>query len=317
MSLQQRGFVSYRTPLVLSPQEVNKLKHSQTASVALLDATWFMPNSPKDAAKEFQSKRIAGSQFFNLDEVASPHELGLKHMMPSSEAFAEACGKLGITPSSHVVIYDSQGVFSSPRALFTFRSFGHEKSSIINGGLPQWVDEGLPIQVDAPSKPKAVEYAPPKFHPESIKGYEDVVTNSAFDPKSNASAELVLDARSAGRYHGTDPEPRPGLSSGHIPNSVSLPFNLFLQKHKAQDGSEYTTILPPSEIRQVLEETVGREEVEDILDGQRSVVASCGSGMSAGVLWLGLQLIGAKNIALYDESWTGYAIRPTSKIVKS
>ena len=103
------------------------------------------------------------------------------------------------------------------------------------------------------------------------------------------------------RYLGTDPEPRPGLSSGHIPNSVSLPFNLFLQQHVSSQGAEYTTLLPPAGIRKVLEEGIGREELDDIVRGQRSVVTSCGSGMTAGVLWLGLQLLGAQNVALYDE----------------
>lgn len=276
-----------------------------------------MPNSPRNPKAEFTSKRIPGAQLLDLDEVASPHELGLKHMMPSSEVFAKACSQLGISPSSHVVIYDSQGVFSSPRALFMFRAFGHEKSSILNGGLPQWIDEGLPLEPESPSQPKVAEYPTPTFHPEVIRGYEEVVANSAFDPKTNVHAELVLDARSKGRWDGVDPEPRPGLSSGHIPNSISLPFNLFLQKHTGQNGSEYTTILSPAEIRQVLEDTVGAEEAEDIIAGERSVVTSCGSGMTAGILWLGLQLLGARKVALYDESWTGYAIRPTSKIEKS
>ncbi|TEB39300.1 Rhodanese-like protein [Coprinellus micaceus] len=309
------GHVS-RTPLVLSPQEVNNLHHSK-APVAFLDATWFMPNSTRSAREEFLVKRIPGAQFLDLDTVASPHELGLKHMMPSNEVFAKACEELGVSPTSHVVLYDSHGVFSSPRALFMFRSFGHGKSSIMNGGLPRWADEGLPIDTEAPIQVKAVQYPAPTSTPRKhIRSYEDMVANSTFNPTSNANVELVLDARSRGRYLGTDPEPRPGLSSGHIPNSLSLPFNLFLQKNVSKEGIEFTTVLPPAEIRQVIEDVIGSDQVEDILSGQRSVVTSCGSGMTAGVLWLGLQLIGAKNVALYDESWTGYAMRSTSPIVK-
>ncbi|EAU93339.2 thiosulfate sulfurtransferase [Coprinopsis cinerea okayama7 len=318
-----RAYSSQRIPLVLSPQDVNNLRHSQQeqSDIALLDATWFMPNSPRNPQKEFLERRIPGAQRLDLDAVASEHELGLKHMMPSKAIFAKACGELGISPDSHVVIYDSHGVFSSPRALFMFRAFGHEKSSIINGGLPRWIDEGLPIDTEAPLTPSPVQYEPPpRFRPETVRSYMDVVLNSQFDPKSNALSELVLDARSKGRYLGTDPEPRPGLSSGHIPHSISLPFNLFLKQNKAQSGnlsSDYTTLLRPSEIRQVLEDTLGEQEVEDIIAGDRSVVASCGSGMTAGVLWLGLQLLGARKVAIYDESWTGYAMRPESKIVKS
>ncbi|KAF5337093.1 hypothetical protein D9611_003249 [Ephemerocybe angulata] len=316
LRMGSRAFGTHKTPLVLSPQEVNNLAHSK-APVAFLDATWFMPNSPRKAREEFQSKRIPGAQFLDLDEVASSHELGLKHMMPSPETFANACGELGISPSSHVVLYDNHGVFSSPRALFMFRSFGHDKSSIVNGGLPRWIDEGLPVETQAPTKHQPAEYPPPSIFSQNIRSYEDVLANSAFNPKDNINVELVLDARSSGRYTGQDPEPRPGLSSGHIPNSKSLPFNLFLQKNVTKEGGEYTTVLPPAEIRRVLEETIGAEELEDVINGQRSVVASCGSGMTAGVIWLGLQLLGAKKAALYDESWTGYAMRETSPIVKS
>ena len=105
------------------------------------------------------------------------------------------------------------------------------------------------------------------------------------------------------RYTGTDPEPRPGLSSGHIPHSYSLTFNLFLQKHKTKTGQEYSTFLSPSEIKAALDNAVGAAEADQIIQGKRPVVASCGSGMTAGVLWLGLQLLGVKQVGLFDEVW--------------
>ena len=103
------------------------------------------------------------------------------------------------------------------------------------------------------------------------------------------------------RFAGTDPEPHPGLSSGHIPHSYSLTFNLFLRKHKTKTGQEYSTFLPPSEIKAALDNAVGAAEADQIINGKRPVVASCGSGMTAGVLWLGLQLLGVKQVGLYDE----------------
>lgn len=136
----------------------------------------------------------------------------------------------------------------------------------------------------------------------------EIVENSSLDPQTNPDAEIVLDARAHGRYLGTVPEPRPGLSSGHIPNSFSLPFNLFLQKQGTPDG-EYTTFLPEQELRAALDNVAGVQYAEKIISGERPVVTSCGSGMTAGVLWLGLSLLGAKNI--------GYAMRPSSKIVKT
>ncbi|KAF9451775.1 Rhodanese-like protein [Macrolepiota fuliginosa MF-IS2] len=303
-------------PLLLSPKQVHELSKSEP--VALLDVSWFMPNSTRDAKVEFINKRLPGAQFLDLDQVASTHELGLKHMMPEPRVFAEACGRFGIQPSSQVVIYDSHGVFSSPRALFMFRAFGHQKSSILNGGLPRWIDEGLPLEGTQPQTPRVTNYAEPILDEHMIRSYEQMVSNSSLDPTKDSSAELVLDARSKERYTGTAAEPRPGLSSGHIPNSFSLPFNTFLQKQISNsDGSEYTTFLPQDALRRVLEGSVGHEQAQLIINGKKPIVTTCGSGMTAGVLWLGLRLLGVKNIALYDESWTGYAMRPSSQIVKN
>ncbi|KAF8168335.1 Rhodanese-like domain-containing protein [Crassisporium funariophilum] len=320
--LARKSHFSFRkmttaSPLLLSPKQVNDLTTSSPASVKVLDATWFMPNSPRKANTEFLAKRIPGSQFLDLDEVASSHDLGLKHMMPDTTIFAQACEKLGISPTTHVIFYDSHGVFSAPRALFMFRCFGHQNSSIIDGGLPRWADEGLPLEADTPTQPQPAHYPVPGLNDEAIKSYDQIVSNSRSDPSKDGNTSLVLDARAHGRFTGTDPEPRPGLSSGHIPHSLSLPFNMFLQKHQTKEGGEYTTFLPPSEIRQALSNAVGPAELEKIMDGKRSVVTSCGSGMSAAVLWLGLQLLGVQRIGLYDESWTGYAMRPSSQIEKS
>jgi len=120
------------------------------------------------------------------------------------------------------------------------------------------------------------------------------------------------------RYLGTDPEPRPGLSSGHIPNSYSLPFTAFLKSQiSPRHGTQYTTFLPPAEIFKALVDSVGAEQAELITKGHRSVITSCGSGMTAAVLWLGLKLLGVNMVGLYDESWTGYASRESSKIEKA
>lgn len=148
--------------------------------------------------------------------------------------------------------------------------------------------------------------------------YEQVVVNSMLDPTLDPSAELLVDARARGRFIGTDPEPRPGLPSGHIPHSFSLPFNAFLKTHTIPNTSaQYTTFLPISELRQALADTIGAEQAELVLTGKRRITTSCGSGMTAGVLWLGLRMLGAPNVSLYDESWTGYATRSESQIETS
>lgn len=152
-------------------------------------------------------------------------------------------------------------------------------------------------------------------------GYEQIVSNSSLDPIASLNAEIVVDARSRGRYAfpfnnqfvqpnpikiysylGTDPEPRPGLSSGHIPHSLSLPFNTFLQTHTSPSSpTPYTTFLSPADIRKALVHAVGPEYAELIIKGEKPIVTSCGSGMTAGILWLGLRLIGVEKIGLYDE----------------
>ncbi|KAK0198615.1 Rhodanese-like domain-containing protein [Armillaria mellea] len=302
-------------PLVLSPPQLREILQSKTP-VSVLDASWFMPNSPRNAKSEFIAKKIPGSQFLDLDEVASSHPLGLKHMMPTERVFADACGKFGIEPASHVVIYDSHGIFSSPRALFMFRSFGHTNSSIVNGGLPYWEDLGFPIEEGPASVPKLAEYPTPMLDASAIRNYEQMVANSTSDPRS-VGTDIVLDARSRGRFTGADPEPRAGLESGHIPRSFSLPFNVFLQQQSTASNSTYTTLRPVPEILQALVDAVGDRQAEAILEGDASVVTTCGSGMTAAILWLGLKLLGAHKIGLYDESWTGYAMRSSSKIDKT
>ncbi|TFY76307.1 hypothetical protein EWM64_g7705 [Hericium alpestre] len=305
-----------KAPLFISPKELQELRSS--SNVAILDASWHMPTSPRKAAEGFLAKRIPGARFFSVDDVASPHELGLKHMLPTPQIFAEAVEKLGITPSSRVVLYDSSGVFSSPRGLFTFKALGHENASILNGGLPRWEAEGLPTESGPVSDVAKSVYPPPTVNEGVIRSYAQVVSNSAFDLSTQPTAELVLDARPHGRFTGQDPEPRPGLESGHVPHSFSLPFNTFL-KTNAVPGSTatYTTLLSPDELRQVLVRTVGEEHARQIVEGKRPVITTCGSGMTAAVLWLGLNLISdSTQVALYDESWTGYASRAESRIDK-
>ncbi|KAJ7357127.1 Rhodanese-like domain-containing protein [Mycena albidolilacea] len=304
--------------MLLSPTRLSQILKSEAAKTVVLDSTWFMPNSTRVAATEFRQKRIPGARFLDLDQVASPHELGLKHMLPSEELFARTCEKFGIGRSSRVVVYDSHGVFSSPRALWMFKSFGHQDAAVLDGGLPRWEAEGLPLDNEPPQEDvKSAKYPTPTLDSNAVRSYGQMVYNSGLIPLQTPDAELVLDARSRGRFLGTDPEPRPGLSSGHIPNSFSLPFNLFLQNNVAPNGSSYSSFLSEPKLRSAVVDALGPEKANSLFKGDVSVIATCGSGMTAAVLWLGLQLLGVKQVSLYDESWTGYSLRPSSKIEKS
>ncbi|KAG8688673.1 hypothetical protein FRC11_004983 [Ceratobasidium sp. 423] len=305
-----------RMQLLFAPKDAHA-----AAGAIFVDSTWFMPNVPRSGREEWKQRRIPGARFLDLDAVASEHPLGLKHMLPSGEVFAKACEEMGIEPSSQVILYDTHGVFSSPRALYMFKvcqitsslsesyspqSFGHEQAGILDGGLPRWEAEGLPIETGEPTKVQATKYAVPRLNESAVRSYEQIVANAKLDPSTSSAAELVLDARPYGRFTGEQPEPRPGLSSGHMPHARSLPFSSLLESHAT--GKSYTTVLPRDKLEQVFDKAVGDNK-------HRSIVASCGSGMTAGTIWLAGQLLD-KPVAIYDESWTGYAMRPESVIVK-
>lgn len=304
-------------PLLISPSQLRGLLPSD--QVTILDASWHMPNSPRNARAEFFTKHLPGAKYLDLDEVASSHELGLKHMMPGGEVFAKACENFGITPSSHVILYDTNGIFSAPRALFMFRAFGHTRSSVLDGGLPAWEAHGGSMESGESSPVNKSKYPTPTLDESVIRDYARMVSNSACDLASGDDVELVVDARSNGRWLGADPEPRPGLSSGHIPHSFSLPFQEFLETNSytppsAVSSSTYTTYRSPEVLHISLQNALGPDNAKAVLEGKRSIVTSCGSGMTAGILWLGLKRMGVERVGLYDESWTGYAMRKESQI---
>ncbi|KAB5593008.1 Vacuolar H+-ATPase V1 sector subunit C [Ceratobasidium theobromae] len=301
-------YVLFEVPWVVAMQLLYTPKEASASPDAIfVDSTWFMPNltPPRSGYEEWKRRRIPGARYIDLDKVASPHPLGLKHMMPSGEVLAKACA--GRTDERMSPSYDTHGVFSSPRALFMFKvgpCFGHDNAGILDGGLPRWEAQGFPIETTDPGEVQPRTYAVPKLDESAIRSYEQIVENAKLDPAQSA-AELVLDARSYGRFTGRDPEPRPGLSSGHMPHARSLPFNTLLQKN---GDTTYATVLPHDELKETFDKAVGEAR-------GHHVVASCGSGMTAATIWLAGQLLGTP-VSIYDESWTGYAMRPESVIVK-
>lgn len=197
--------------------------------------------------------------------------------------------------------------------------------SVLDGGLPAWIDEGGDVDEGPPEVDwKPAEYTGGKLNSAMVKTYADMVAST------KADGDIVLDARSPGRYAGTDPEPRPGVPSGHMPRSRSLPFGELLVP--VADGHPYTSYKTPAELRAVLVRAVGGEEAWEALLNQsadaaggaveREMIFSCGSGMTASVGWLAAQIVAQQEgrdvpAAIYDESWTGYASRPESEVVTS
>jgi len=264
----------------------------ESPNLRVLDASFYLPTEGVDARARFVAAHIAGARFFDIDEVADT-ETDLPHMMPTAGRFAHKVGALGIGNRDRVVVYDQKGIFSAPRAWWMFRVFGHDCVGVLDGGLPAWRAAGYAIEAGMPSAPAPSRFVP-DFHATRVRGLGDMRANLT------TQAELVLDARPAGRFSGTDPEPRPGLPSGHIPGAVSMPATELLR-----DGH----MRPAEELRALLAASGA--------DGSRPAVTSCGSGVSAAILTFGLHLAGLPEGALYDGSWTEWALRPgTPKATK-
>jgi thiosulfate/3-mercaptopyruvate sulfurtransferase len=251
--------------------------------LVVLDGSYYLPAMGRDAAAEYLAGHIPGAIRFDIDEIAD-QSTNLPHMLPSSADFAVAAGKLGIGDQNTIVAYDGYGMFSSPRVWFTFRLFGADNVFVLEGGLPKWKAEGRALE----SGPVA---HPPKIFAARRRG-DVVATLTRVQQALAAHSAQIVDARSAERFRGEAPEPRPGVRAGHIPGSHNVPSNSIVK-----DGS----LLRPDELRQAF--------VAGGLDLEKPIITSCGSGVSAAILWLALDAIGREPAALYDGSWSEWGAR--------
>jgi thiosulfate/3-mercaptopyruvate sulfurtransferase len=263
--------------------------------LVVLDCTLFLPNEPGDKVSSFRAARIPGARLFDIEAFADPDDT-LPHMVPTPARFAKLAGALGISNSSRVVFYDQHGLRSAARGWWLMRLMGHEAVHVLDGGLPKWRAEGRPVESGEPPAPPAAVFIP-DFRADRIRGIGDIKRIV----RQGGGEALILDARSAGRFDGTVPEPRPGLPNGHMPGAANIPFTDLV----AKDG----TMLPPDALRARFEQAGVEEE--------RPVILSCGSGVTACVLALGLVEAGLPEGSVYDGSWTEWALRPeTPKTTK-
>jgi len=252
--------------------------HLGDPGLAIVDGSWHMPASGRKAREEYRAAHIPGAVFFDVDAVSDASS-GLPHMLPGEAQFAQAAGALGLTNDSTIVVYDSAGLFSAARVWWTLRAFGAKNVFVLDGGLPKWLAEGRPTEA-GDAGPAPASFAA-RLDRSLVAGMADVAAASI-----DGTAQ-VLDARSAERFSGEAPDPRPGVRPGHIPGARNLPFNAVVKDGRLAD---------PATIRAAVE-AAG-------IDTARPVITSCGSGVTAAILWLALDAIGTPPAALYDGSWS-------------
>ena len=248
--------------------------------LVIIDASWHMPAENRNAYEEYLAEHIPGAIFFDIDEIADTKS-GLPHMLPPPEKFSSRMRSMGIGDGSRIVVYNSAGLFSAARVWWTFRVMGVDDVSVLNGGLPKWKREDRPLE-SGPPRSRTARHFTARRNLDLVRDVSDIKALL-----KDRSAEIV-DARAADRFAGKAPEPRPGLRSGHIPGSHNLPYAKLLNK----DG----TFKTGPEIERLFEEAG--------VDLTKPVVATCGSGITASVLALGLAEIGHRKAAVYDGSWS-------------
>lgn len=271
-------------------------KISTAPRVIPICASWFLPNDPqgRTGLQVFKEQRIPSARFFDLDAVKD-HDSPYPHMLPTAEGFAKAMQEMGIKRDDTVVIYDSKelGIFSAPRVGWTFRVFGHPAVHVLNN-FRLWVEHGYPTESGEPAvmAEEKNKYAEPQINPDMVVKFAEVKQIAKDYDKEDAEDIQILDARPRGRWAGTAPEPRPGLSSGHIPGSFSVPHTELLDPKTG-------ALLSSEELRKVFESKG--------LDPKKPIISSCGTGVTAAVIEtaLGEADFGrADDRRLYDGSWT-------------
>jgi thiosulfate/3-mercaptopyruvate sulfurtransferase len=258
-------------------------EHLTDRDVVVVDGSWYLPAMNRDGFKEYQAAHIPGAVFFDIDEI-SDHSAGLPHMLPPPDAFALHMRRLGIGDGTKVIVYDGAGLFSAPRVWWTFRVFGAKDVFILEGGIPKWRAEGRPTEAGMAGRP------PAKFTPTFDAGL--VADLDRVEQAIKGGSAQVVDVRPAARFRGEAPEPRPGVRSGHMPGSKNVPST-----ELTVDGK----LAPPEKIRAAL--------AAGGVDPEEPIITSCGSGVSAAVLWLALDSIGKPPQALYDGSWADWGSR--------
>lgn len=262
-------------------------EHLGDPRVKIVDASWYLPAQNRDAKAEYLAGHIPGAVFFDIDAIAD-RTTDLPHMLPDPADFAAAAGALGLSENDTIIVYDGLGLFSAPRVWWTLRIFGAKDVRVLDGGLPAWAQAGYPKETGE-ARPTPARFNATFSHA--------TVRDFAAVRAALAAGETVVDARSAPRFRGELPEPRPGLPSGHMPGALNLHYDLL---------SEGGRLVAPEKIRALFEQAG--------VDLSAPLTTTCGSGITAALLLFALARIGKRDVALYDGSWTDWASRPGAPI---
>lgn len=265
--------------------------HPNAPDVRLVDASWYHKIANRDAREEYQSEHIPGAVFFDLEEISDTGN-PIPHMLPPPEKFSSRVRRLGLGNGNRVVVYDGSGVGSAAaRVWWMFRYFGHKDVAVMDGGFPKWLREQRAVE-DLPPMPRERHFIA-RVNSTLLRNLGQMMANV------ESRREQVLDARSAGRFNGTEPEPWDVKKQGHIPGSLNLPWNDLL------DDKE-KTFRPAEELK-------ARFEAAGI-DLSKPVICTCGSGVTACVLAMGLHLIGHDQYSVYDGSWAEWGARDDTPV---
>ncbi len=257
--------------------------------LSIIDGSWYLATQNRDARAEYAAAHIPGAVFFDHDLVVEPG-VDLPHALPSPLEFARHVGSMGISVDDTIVVYDGPGFFSAPRVWWMFRAMGARDVHILEGGFDGWKAQGRPVTGE--NTHCAGCYFKTAFDPEAVVSLDEMRQIAGAPGRTQ-----IVDARSPGRFAGEEPEPRPGVRSGHMPGAFNVP---------AVDLSADGRILPPEELR-------ARFEAAGV-DLAKPVVTSCGSGVTAAMLILALELLGHADHRLYDGSWTEWGGRDDTPV---
>lgn len=259
-------------------------QHLGDPDLVVVEGSYFLPDENRNAQAEYLDAHIPGAVRFDIDAIAD-HSTDLPHMLPSPVVFAQAMHDLGIGDTMRIVVYDAVGLFGAARVWWTLRLFGAKDVKILTGGLPKWKAEGRPVETGAVTR--SPQTFAVHFDAKAVAAAADVLK------ASQAGAPQIVDARGAPRFHGEAPEPRPGVRSGHIPGSLNVPY---------RDLIENGEMRAPAEVAAAFQRAG--------VDLARPIITTCGSGVTAAILLLGLETAGKTGVVLYDGSWSEWGSRP-------